>query len=93
METTEVSIKYILSCREFPVVVVKSYKIHSLGSAIPEFFESFVLDFYVSVVALLQVLSPILMSDVYFCRMKINKIDAIRTFDLAFDVRFNIPSG
>ena len=30
MEATEVSIKNILRCREFPVVVVKPYKINAI---------------------------------------------------------------
>ena len=32
------------------------------------------------------------MSDVNFSQMKINKVDAIKIFDLVFDVRFDIPS-
>ena len=42
---------------------------------------------------MLQAWSPCLMSDVNFCRMKMNKVDAIRTLDLVFDIRFDIPPG
>ena len=33
------------------------------------------------------------MSDVGFCRMKINRVDVVRIFDLLFDVGFDVPPG
>ena len=44
------------------------------------------LKIYLSVGALLQTCSPSLMSDVFFYRIKINKVDATRTFGLVFNI-------
>ena len=37
--------------------------------------------------------SPYLMPDVDFYRMKMNMVDAMTTYDLVFNARFEIPSG
>ena len=37
--------------------------------------------------------SPYLMPDMDFYQMKMNMVDAVTTFDLAFNARFEIPSG
>ena len=51
------------------------------------------LNIYLSFDALLQKFSPCRMPDVDFCRLKINKVDAIRTSDLVFDIWFDISYG
>ena len=51
------------------------------------------LKLYLSVGAFLQKWLPCLISDVNLCRMKTNKVGIIWTFDLAFNDRFDIPSG
>ena len=51
------------------------------------------LKLYLSVGAFLQKWLPCLISDVNLCRIKTNKVGIIWTFDLAFNDRFDIPSG
>lgn len=51
------------------------------------------LKLYLSVGAFLQKWLPCLISDVNLCRMKTNKVGIIWTLDLAFNDRFDIPSG